>query len=280
MFTRILAVLALVAVSACSKNDGPILVGQGTGESEYSLAFARMNLVELLRSCNGVCVLDQSQRAFLDDITKLAAKAPVAHFEINGSQNMYRFTNPKYTDVVFNHNQLWQDADHKVAFDIPYAVGVWIDVLMYTKLVKSAESADSVKFEIVNVLRQRIQRVEATYEQKTPFVAMTWKGKSADRLYIRNAVFENTEVTPKLAVSMGCDGGTATEIVINSVRFSSITEDTDGSLSVLMETTQNFNCALDARRSRAKILFRSFPPTEDGVHFVREDSFKIFAEGE
>jgi hypothetical protein len=152
---------------------------------------------------------------------------------------------------------------------------------MYTRSVKSAQSAGSVKTELLNVLRQRIQKVPATFQNKTPFVAVTWKGKTSDRLYIRNGAFENTDLMSLLAGSLGCEGGGATEIVINSVRFAEITENGDGSLNVRMETNQNFNCVFESRRGRAKILFQTMPVTSEGdVYIIREDSFKIFAEGE
>lgn len=280
MFARALTALSLVFFAACSSSDGPILVGQGTGESEYSLAFARLNLAELLRSCVGVCPLDDGQRAFLDRLIQMAPFAPEAFYEISGAGHVFRFGNEAKTSVIFNHSHLWQDPEGKVAYDIPYAVGVWVDVLMFKSRFLIPAYKDSVKTEVVAALRQRIQRVEATVQQKTPFVAMTWKGKTSDRLYIRNGAFENFELTPKIATALGCEGGAATEVVINSVRFSEILTESDTSLNVRMETTQNFNCGVEARRGRTKILFRTSQPDKDGIYRVQEDSFKIFAEGE
>ncbi len=282
MIKSMLTFLTAWLLAACSASAGPILVGQGTGESEYSLTFARTNLVDLLRTCNGICSLDPRQKAYLNDLIARAATPPAAYFTDLSSVRLFEIQENQ-RDVAFNQSELWLDDKKTAAFSIPYAVTVWIDVLSQIQpvLVATPQDVEQLKSELLLVLAQRMIRyASAASINEAPFEALIWKGTQSDRLYVRNRAFESYDFTSAITESIKCANGSVSRITINGFRWAGIIALNDGTLSLRIETSQNWSCGNEPHRGGSTLTMKTKAPDAEGIYSIRAQTLVVITQEE
>jgi hypothetical protein len=125
---------------------GPIIVGSGAGESEYALLFAQAQLPDLLSACSlNRCTLTPAEAAALVQIQSASAHPPQAIFKTDSemSGSILRVIGAQ---VWFNEDELWLDPSNTIAYDVPHAAGLWVQVL-----------GQNLDQQVINSLRLKIQ---------------------------------------------------------------------------------------------------------------------------
>lgn len=262
---------------------GPILVGQGTGQSEYSLIFARANLPELFRSCGSVCALSTEQRALLKNLGERGAKPPAAVFKtrVDLGEQVFRLEN-NGSEVWFNQDVLWLDGARTIPYSIPFATIVWVDVLVsQMPLAVSEADLEQVRTELVLLLSQRMIRIPGTMAGVQVLEALVWKSDVQDKFFIRNAEFENYDFTQAIQDSLACPiAARLNQLRISTVRWTLLTRESDeGRLRIRLDTMLNWRCGEEGRRGRAMIVMMA-EPLPSGAFRIQPDTTQVFEQGE
>lgn len=276
-------ILIVLLFTGFQSSAGPIIVGQGTGQSEYTLIFARTNLPELLRSCLNVCALSSEQTSVLKTLIDQAGNPPVAIFKTSSEleSQVYRL-NLDNREVWFNQDELWLDVARTVAFDIPNATRLWVDILGAANLpTGNRKHLEHIKNELALILSQRFIRIPGLMVGEPVLEALVWKSDVQDKFFIRNSEFENYDFTPVIQGFLGCaQGTTPTQLRINGTRWTLLTREFDeGRLRVRLDTVLTWRCGEVGQRTRAMIVMMA-EPLSSGAFRIQADTVQIFEQGE
>jgi hypothetical protein len=278
---HLIAAMFFVSFSAWS---GPILVGQGVGESEYALIFTRNNLPELINSCKSVCALSAEQKDLLAELAVRGINPPAALFKTKSElgSDVYRL-HKSGLEVWFNQDELWLNQEKTAPYSIPYATAVWLDVLSSIKpVIQSGPDLEQIKSELLLILSQRMIPIAGRMADETPLTALIWKSDKEDRFYIRNSEFENYDFTPALMEALTCPAGAgaAGELRVNTARWTLLTRVSDeGALRVRLDTVLNWRCGNEGQRGRAMIVLMA-PPAENGSFRIDPATVQVYLQGE
>jgi len=270
-----ISLIGLIGLSTATA--GPLVVGQGAGESEFALLFTRRNLPALLISCRQICPLTASQNKLMLDLVELAANPLDARFsdEAPPSAPVFQIT-ADGRHVEFNKNRLWMDPEGTQAFSIAFATSIWVDILAAEQSFDPTD-LEQFKSELVKVLDHNMTEVPIEYQGKSPFVALTWKSADGDRVYIRNNELEIVELSAQIADALGCKGPSSIEV--HSVRPTTVIPSPDNQLTIRLNTVQNWKCGTESFRGRTMIVLKARHKTDE-IYEIDPSSILVFLEVE
>jgi hypothetical protein len=179
-FTFLLPLVFSTSLMGRFSSAGPIIVGTGAGQSEYSIIFVESQLTQILRECADLsCQLSPAEKTeFLPLV--LAAHIPRSMLfktenEMHG--DIFRVTPPApnqtsttgfgngVANVVgnshsiwFNQSRLWLDAAHTRPYDVGDAAALWLDVLAQLSAVQGAPLSAKNAFPNLSLFKERIAR--------------------------------------------------------------------------------------------------------------------------
>jgi hypothetical protein len=206
MKTLLITLLALLtAAVTCHAASGPIIVGTGAGESEYSVIFARAKLAEILTDCLQIsCALTATQSAGFANLVQLAQTPPTVQFK-SGALLLNRLYEIHGTEVWFNQDRLWLDSIQTKPFDVAEAAALWIDVLAPNG---DKAALNLLKTKLRESLRQNLSRVRAALNDGLTFELLHWRpAQGQDRLYARDPALQTVELSQALIAHLGCSEG-------------------------------------------------------------------------
>ncbi|MGE0527182.1 MAG: hypothetical protein AB7P49_08990 [Bdellovibrionales bacterium] len=277
--------LILLVILSGTGAAGPILVGNGAGESEFSLLFARLRLPSLLAMCDGICELNPGEQVLLSELKARGDSPPEAVFQgqpqLGGRMYVLRFG--KKTEVWFNSDELWLDQAKTKPIEIPQAVSLWMEILAATAHPDSSTpplpSSDfrSLQAKLELALGQSLRRVPAVFEKELVFEALLWAASpSGGRLFLRNSEYVADELTSHVREALACP--VAPEgLRFHSLRWTEVSRHESGELSLQMDLTQTWLCDGRAQRGRVKLVFRTTSRPPYGVEWR---TVRVFLEGE
>ena len=233
---------------------GPLVVGKGAGEAEYSITFARASLPELLNQCFGPCSLNNEEKTILKQLIEAGKNPPKVEFKDKMGVEVFKYF-PAQNEVWFNRDLLWLDKDKTKPVDEAVAVVLWTQVL--AEQLKINTDLTHLQYELINILRAKILRSLLAITTKLNFQAMIWQQENS-RLYIRDAELNNYDVTSFLIHLTNCKS--PEKFQITSLRWEGATQLSDGNLELHLSASQTWRCGTAAERSRVHISMRALAP--------------------
>lgn len=189
---------SLVLVITSSALGGPIVVGNGGGEGEFSVIFVAANLKEILSECEvAACALSSSEKT---QLTKLEASiARAAHpvmkalgdelFEIHESE------------VWINQSRIWEDTAHTKPFNLGDAGALCLQILAAGTDMDTARLQTKLR----NVLSSETLRAEVIAAGASAVEFVLWKNTASDLLIVRGPQLETIDLMPSLSKAIGCE---------------------------------------------------------------------------
>lgn len=287
MFNRILATMFISAALLGASNSfaklrAPILVGQGAGQSEYAIVFTYQSLPALLSGCLiADCGLDDQGLAVLNELIARAQRMKVTVlFKTSVELQSHVFgLSPDGSTVSFNQDLLWIDRDKTQGYDLPRAVGLWIDVLAFREpriphAVYERVLVATVKNLGHTLIQSRIEKNGSTFE------GMIWKQpQGQDRVFVRDGAYNNYDFTSAFTQSgVLCFTGPASDVRVHGARWAWVNPREDGGLRLGLELTMNWKCSDGAHRGRTKLVLTAQPA--GGAYEIDENSSEVYVEGE
>jgi hypothetical protein len=193
---------------------GPIIVGNGAGEGEYSVVYVRSNLSGIFEECANIsCQLSAEEKQTLQTLRSLASVAPPARFktsvemgqrifELHGTQNA--------GEVWINQDLLWQDSLKTVPFDVGHGAELWTHIIATVgKLPAEAVGSLGIKLKesLANVTRRGSIGVGIASGPGFPNATveyLLWSRKKDDSLVIRDPLLGSLELSASLAAAVHC----------------------------------------------------------------------------
>ncbi len=276
-----LFILSAIFLSSFASQAGPIIVGSGAGESEYSILFARTHLDELLSICaEDQCHLNSPQKLWLQRARKLAFLVPEAIFKNSqalGSQIYVRRTRSK--EVWFNQDLLWLDPSSSKPYQVSDAVVLWLDILLGDKNISKAELS-SLELELGAYLKDQVQLIISSGETTGGFSALLWTHQNRnDDLFLRDQAFQTFSVQESLQKAGLCSVGDASQLKFYSARWTSIQEqkNLEPTLMLRLEVSASWTCGTQSGRGRILIIMNA---EKKNSYEIDPKSIRSFAEGD
>ena len=242
---------------------GPFIVGKGAGEAEYAITFSRAYLPELLNSCLGPCALSSEETALLKEMVELAKTPPQMEFKDDKASYIFEYL-PDQHRVIFNRNEL-------KSLNEVQAVQLWVGVL--GKQLKAGRDLSPLLNELQRILQVKMASSRLILDGQKSFQAMVWADHSS-RLYIRDAAFNNYDVTAQLAHLTQCPA--VEKIQILSLRWEPVKVLADGHLELGLSATQTWRCGKKSERSRVRLTMKALAPDDQ----LDPQSIRAHLEGE
>ena len=261
---------------------GPIIVGHGAGESEYSILFARTHIDDLLAVCAGdQCHFSPLEKDWLRTTRELAQHVPEAIFKTKKELGALRYLrHPIEHQVWFNQDLLWLDAAGSVPFQVSDAVALWMDILLVGKDIPKTELA-ILEFELAAALNDRVQSIFSSGDNTGGFTAILWTRQTgSDDIYFRDQSFQTFSGLEAVRAAALCGGGLATQIKFHSGRWTSIEELNEAipKLVLRLEVSATWTCGKQSSRGRVQLVMNAFA----NRHFyeINQKSIRAFLEGD
>jgi hypothetical protein len=194
--------------------EGPIIVGNGAGEGEYSVLFVKANLKDILEECANVrCQLTAQEQSTLAGLRNAVPRVSQVLFKSSKEMPGKIFelhANSSRADVWVNQDLLWEDAKKSVAFTVGDAAELWIHILA---AVSGGEtpSVQSLGEKLKAALATDTQRGGLTIPSSQGSAAadmtveyLLWSHNSADVLVIRDPQLGTLELTKSIAGAIHC----------------------------------------------------------------------------
>jgi hypothetical protein len=207
--------VGLISIISLSCFAGPIVVGGGAGESEFSLVFARTNLVDLVGSClKYECDLSRSEIRALNILTQKSQNPPEAIFQPSLPIPGQVFeSHPELNQVWFSQNDLWLDQEKTVAYSIESATGLWMQVLGETENISPA-IVDSLKRKTISFLSQKFENTVTNINDQNQLMATVWKQQPVNRFFLSDSTGQVIDLTEKAQATIQCGN-----LVAQSIHF-------------------------------------------------------------
>ena len=262
LFSGIIAFLPALA------GGGSVIVGAGAGESEFSVAFSRVNLPNLLAYCkNFDCHLTSSASLVLDKLSVLAQNVPQAVFKSEKEMPGAIFKLSLASgEVWFNQDRLWLDADQTKPYAVADAVNLWIDVLS-TGQNFSPAALDHLKKAESQILGQNFQTIS------DDLGAVIWKQKPVEHLYLFDSSGQTLDVQSKLEASVPCTDKKKMALEIFSGTWQGLTSSASENKYVLTAQVI-WSCGAEVARGEISVLAAA-EILPDGELKVRPDSVQF-----
>ncbi|MES2964290.1 MAG: hypothetical protein V4760_10395 [Bdellovibrionota bacterium] len=198
----ILGLLLLSCVS--SVHAGPIIVGNGGGQGEYSVVFAHANLKTILRDCgSAACGLDSREQTLLKKIEDVASGVPAIVMKTEKEMGSVRFL-LQGKDVWINQDHLWVDEKKTSAYGLADGVVLWIEILATREALDPAEFA-SIDLKVLSSLKNYVQRAQQLSTDFQSFEYLMWRRAGMpDLLLVRDPFFNEVDVTKAISEHLGC----------------------------------------------------------------------------
>lgn len=287
--TKLRSLIVIISLIVAGPSDaarpaiqGPILVGQGGGQSEFSLVFAHQNLNLFLSTC-------LSATCQLSTVEKSRLRVLLNRFKIRPPQAVFKSTNELGTmlfavdsvanSVDINKDLLWLDAGGTIAYDIPSAVVFWLDVLAQLDPSSSKALDSELKAKVHLRILDKLSKAQVNFNSGNNFEALVWRQQSAhDRLFIRDSEFNSFDFTPLILSGELCFAGRPSALRINTVRWAWLNPRGETALRMGLELIMNWDCSGSSHRGRAKLVLSA---NGSGAAFkIDSTNAEFFLEGE
>ncbi len=258
---------------------GPIIVGQGAGESEYSILFARSHLDDLLSTCAGdKCHFSSIEKEWLKTTRTLAQNPPRAIFKNKATLgNLIYFKHSVENEVWLNQDLLWLDAAGSIPYKVSDGVTLWMEILL-----KGLDIPDSVlanlQIGLRTSLNERIQAIFSSGENTEGFTAILWTHKDAnDDLYFRDQTFQTFSGIDSIRKAALCEKLELRQIKFHSARWNAswTVANSTPRLLLRLEVAATWNCGTQAKRGRLQIVMMA---AHKDVYEIDPESIRAFAE--
>lgn len=194
--------------------EGPIIVGNGAGEGEYSVLFVKTNLQDILEECANVrCQLTSHEQSTLAGLRNVAPRVSQVLFksskEMPGKIFELHATSSR-ADVWVNQDLLWEDAKKSVAFTVGDAAELWIHILA---AINGGEipSVQSLGEKLKAALTTETQRGGQSISSPQGGMAsdmtveyLLWSHNNVDVLVIRDPQLGTLELMKSIAGAIHC----------------------------------------------------------------------------
>jgi len=182
---------------------GPIIVGNGAGEGEYSVVFVRANLVQILEECANVsCHLNNDEHKKLLLLQKQAAKAPAPVIKTSSEISGKRFE-LHGKEVWINSDSLWSDGQKTIPYDVGDAADLWIHILA-EDLHLNADSLNGIGQKIQQSLANETHRGSLDIDNAGTVEFILWSREDSDTLVIRDPSLGTIDLSPAIAKAIQC----------------------------------------------------------------------------
>jgi len=184
-------------------SDGPIVVGKGAGQAEFAILFIYENHQSLFRQCHALCGLNADEDALLRGIER--------EFETPDLfKPVFKSKRELGTDVVrrrdreiwFNQDELWLNESKTVAYDLPAAMSLWLEVLsspIYPPV--NADALGGLKGKLKALMGNETRYAEFKLGTGQIINALLWRqnqrGEASDRLILWDLRSRFLDLTPK-----------------------------------------------------------------------------------
>jgi hypothetical protein len=185
---------------------GPIIVGGGSGESEYSMMFAFKNLKELSKECLQLtCGLSDQEKTVFKNFNAAANLSYNLVFKNQEAmaEKIYQ-VNQAAGEVLINQNRLWLDQNNSVSYQVSDAFALWVEILS-ADLKWNENQLHSIQEKIKSTYRNKIERVTINFEPKATFELLIWKRDGFDQFFVKDPSFKNVELSQFIQTEFRCD---------------------------------------------------------------------------
>ncbi len=260
---------------------GPIIVGHGAGESEYSILFARAHLDELLSVCSAdQCHFSSLEKDWLRTTRELALLAPDAIFKTKDELGDRLFLrHPIEHQVWLNQDLLWLDPSRTVPYQVSDAVILWMNILLVGKNIPKPLLA-IMQFDLAAALTDHVQSIFSTGDKTSGFTAVLWSRKAGnDDLYFRDQAFQTYSGLSSVRAALVCEAETASQIKFHSGRWmtSENQQEVSSKLALRLELSVTWNCGKWANKGRVQVTFNAI---HKEVYEIDSSSIRAFAIGD
>jgi len=183
--------------------SGPIIVGGGAGESEFSVLFVHSYLQQIVEECGSFsCPLTNEEKTFFQDLVRDVKSSPSAIFKT--SQDLKDRLFEIHDSVVWiNQELLWKDAQKNLAYDIGDAAELWLKILAEKNQIDL-----SLKPSLVEKLKKSLMHESMRSQLNLDLMGTTefilWKSDKADLLVLRDPALTTVVFTPLIAAALKC----------------------------------------------------------------------------
>jgi hypothetical protein len=183
-------------------SGGPIVVGGGAGESEYSMVFAREKLTDFVGDClTFSCGLGAQEKLRYSFLTVKAKNPLKALFKTSKEMNADLYQVHSH-EVWFNRDRLWLDTGKTKPYDIVDAVRLWVEILALGSDL-TAPQLEALKTALGSAVKTT--RSGQSLNDGATFETLLWSvDPTHDRLYIRDPSLSSLEITPFLIEQLKC----------------------------------------------------------------------------
>lgn len=190
-----------------SEASGPIIVGGGAGQSEFSVAFVRTSLDQLIKDCFEIsCKFSAEKKARLQKIQVKAQKPPVAFFRTSKDMGDHLFLlKDDAINVLINQDLLWLDQAKTQPYEMSDAAKLWVDILAVNESFDANDLQD-LKDGLAESIAGVTERQSAELSDGNEFESVVWRSPRGgdDRTFIRDPNLNLIEVSKDIEKAFEC----------------------------------------------------------------------------
>jgi hypothetical protein len=182
---------------------GPIIVGNGAGEGEYSVVFVSAKLPSILEECGNVsCQLTSDEQKIFQALQAQASFPRTLVFK-NSQSLGHNIFEIQGAEVWVNQDLLWRDSLQQIPFDVSDAGDLWIHVLASAAKLQSP-LVDTIGQKISLSLSHETSRGRLDIENKGSVEFILWSRQSSDTLVIRDPALTILDLSDALKNAIHC----------------------------------------------------------------------------
>lgn len=191
-----------VQTFAAPNASGPIIVGGGAGEGEFSVIFVRSNLKQIIEECAAIsCHLDSADQQLLKNISKNSEHPPEIFFTDSTILNEKIFE-IRGQHVLINQEKLWTDVEKTKAYSVADAGALWIQILATWNDVPTSTQVIREALTLSLITETRRSKLELDPQKTVEFIL--WKNKTQDILVVRDPALESIDLSDSISHALKC----------------------------------------------------------------------------
>lgn len=207
IFVMLVCAFAIFGMSTdLAAKDGPIVVKNGSGVSEFNLVFVRSNWKEILTDCALNCVQSSEEFSLLRSLIE-AEPNETAKLVFQDSRQLgnelYKTDKEVGAVVYLNQDLLWTDAERTE----PYDQGAAAELLtrIYSLHVQGdLRVTKSLAAKMAYLVKTKVQRSKFLFGNISVVEAVLWKLKSDDQLILQTFSGDSFYVTAAVLKQLEC----------------------------------------------------------------------------
>lgn len=196
--------IVFITLSSSSKTfGGPIVVGKGSGEGEYSVYFVYSNLNQILKECYLIsCQFNDFDKEIFSRLT-VGAKdlpSPILESSINMQNRLFELKEAK---IFINQELLWQDQKKTIPYNVGDAIDLWLQILAHVNRLDLVETT-TIRQKLKSTLMSETDRSLIEINEMGSVEYILWGQTAMDLLVIRDPQLNSIELNSSIIDAINC----------------------------------------------------------------------------